>query len=135
MNTNLYQRLVTYISNEKNKYRILWFLLLIAFVARLFICFGINLSHNIVDSDEYFLQADKLLEGSYINYFPNGYPYIIAVAKLISGSHTVALLLWLNILLGTCSVYFVYSITERVFSDTVLALLAAFLMAVFSHTD
>lgn len=131
MNTSLYQRLVTYISNRKNKYRIFWFLLLIAFVARLFICFGINLSHTIVDSDEYFLQADKLLEGSYINYFPNGYPYIIAVAKLISGSHTIALLLWLNILLGTCSVYFVYSITQRVFSDPVLALLTAFLMAVF----
>lgn len=131
MNTSLYQRFAFYISNKKNNCRILWYLLLIAFVARLFICFGVNLSHTIVDSDEYFLQADKLLEGSYINYFPNGYPYIIAVAKLISGSHTVALLLWLHILLGTCSVYFVYSITQRVFSDPILALLAAFLMAVF----
>jgi hypothetical protein len=131
MNTSLYQRLVTYISNKKNKYRIFWFLLLIAFVARLFICFGINLSHTIVDSDEYFLQADKLLEGSYINYFPNGYPYIIAVAKLISSNHAAELLLCLNIVLGTCSVYFVYTITQKVFSDPVLALLAACLMAIF----
>lgn len=131
MNTSLYQRVLIYIGNEKNSYRFLWFILLVAFIARVFICFGVSLSHTIVDSDEYFLQADKLLQGSYINYFPNGYPYIIAVAKLISSSYTAELLLCLNILLGTCSVYFVYSIAKQVFTDHALALLAALFMAVF----
>jgi len=131
MNTGLYQRFHTYIGNEKNNYRVLGFILFVAFVVRVFICFGISLSHTIVDSDEYFLQADKLLQGSYINYFPNGYPYIIALAKLFGGNYAAALLLCLNIILGTCSVYFVYSITQRVFSDPILALLAALLMAIF----
>lgn len=131
MCTSLYQRVLMYIGNEKNSYRFLWFILFVAFVARVFICFGFSLSHTIVDSDEYFLQADKLLQGSYINYFPNGYPYIIAVAKLISSSYTAELLLCLNIVLGTCSVYFVYSIAKQVFSDHTLALLAALFMAVF----
>ncbi len=131
MEISYIDRILSFLLDSKTRGRILPFILVTAFLVRIFICFGANLSHTIVDSDEYFQQADELLKGGYINYFPNGYPFIIAFTKLISSSSAVNLLLFLNVLLGTCSVYFVYSISKNIFQNTGIALLAALLLAIF----
>jgi hypothetical protein len=83
------------------------------------------------DSYEYYKQADTLLAGGYTNYFPNGYPFLIALVKALSITHTDSILLWCNILLSYLTIWFVYDIGKRLSGQTSLALVAAGIMAVF----
>lgn len=105
-------------------------ILLIGLSLRIFICFFTSLPHIHRDSIDYFQQADMLLSGGYINYFPNGYPIIIALSKLVGGGYTITLLLCCNILMSVITIYFVYQIAISVFKNTTIALLAAFILAI-----
>lgn len=106
-------------------------ILLLGLMIRIVLCFGLSLPHVNIDTKGYFEQADQLLEGGYVNYFPNGYPFVIAFFKLFTGTAPITLLLWLNIVLGTACIYFVFGIAEKLFSNVSVALLSALLLAIF----
>jgi hypothetical protein len=111
--------------------RTLWFIFLLGFTLRAVLCFIVRLPHEMVDSYGYIDQADSIVAGSYINYFPNGYPFIIAFFKVISKTGFITLLLWLNVLMATVNIYFVYDISKRIFNNSGVALFAALLVSVF----
>jgi hypothetical protein len=103
----------------------------VGFLLRVSICFLSGLPHVHEDTPEYYQQAGALLSGSYINFFPNGYPLLIAIAKLIAGNYSNTFLLWCNIFFSTLTIWFIFDIGKRVFSDSGIALLAAAILALF----
>ncbi|HXB08822.1 MAG TPA: glycosyltransferase family 39 protein [Puia sp.] len=105
-------------------------ILVIGFLVRSMICFFSRLPNMHHDSWEYYDQATALLSGSYTNYFPNGYPLIIAISRVIAGTHYQTFLLWTNIALSTLCIGFVYDIGKRVFNSPVTGLLAATILAI-----
>jgi len=83
------------------------------------------------DSWDFFAQADTLLAGGYTDYFPNGYPLIVALIKVLFGINFQIALLWLNIALSVCSIWFLFDIAKRISGRASYGLLAAALLAVF----
>ncbi|MCL6524178.1 MAG: glycosyltransferase family 39 protein [Thermoflavifilum sp.] len=82
----------------------------------------------------YYQQANAILNGSYINYAPNGYPFIISiVVKLLGKNSLVTILLWFNIIVGTISIYYVYNISRKLIKDDWSALIAAAIMCVYPN--
>jgi hypothetical protein len=118
-------------ATKKTTNRLLLFILILAAIPRIYIAFFSGLPQMHVDTVGYFEQADTILKGNYTNYFPNGYPFITAFTKLISGGSFITVLLCLNIIAAVVSVYFVFDITKHVFQNKSIALLAAFIMACF----
>ncbi len=102
-----------------------------AFILRFIVCFFVTEQHVQRDTLEYFIHADLLLEGGYKNYFPNGYPFLIALSKIAGGSNFISVLLGLNILMSTATVYFTYDILQRITGNNRLALLGALLLGLF----
>jgi len=82
------------------------------------------------DSGDYFKQAEAIVNGGYINYFPNGYPFLIAIADWFPGPFSADLMLWINIFMAVASLYFIYRICKIIFKNQVVALLTVFLLAV-----
>src|SRR5882757_6052945 len=80
--------------------KILAGILITGTLLRIYICFFTHLPNMHKDSYEYYKQADTLLAGGYTNYFPNGYPFLIALVKALSVAHTDSILLWCNILMS-----------------------------------
>jgi len=114
-----------------NDRKTLNFILILGLFLRIAIVFFVPLPHMHRDSYEYYRHADILLMGHYLNYFPNGYPFIVAIAEWLSHEHSALLLLWLNIGMSTITVYFTYDIGKRVFGNASIGLVAAFIMAIF----
>ena len=85
------------------------------------------------DTYEYFDQANAILSGGYINFFPNGYPFLIALIKSLFGTNVNSILLTINILLSTSIIYFIYDISKRVFKIALMALIAALAISVFPN--
>ena len=98
---------------------------------RIGICFFTALPNMHKDSFEYFRQADTLLAGGYTDYFPNGYPLLIALVKALSPAHTQGILLWIQIGMSVSTIAFVYDIGRRLSGYSVYGLLAALILAVF----
>lgn len=117
--------------SDKRQKLFLYAILLSAVLLRVTICFILSPQHIQRDTIDYFEQADILLDGGYKNYFPNGYPFIIALCKRFAGEQYVNMLLWLNIILSTIMVYYVYSITFLLSGVRSMALTAAVLLALF----
>jgi hypothetical protein len=115
----------------KNEKHILNFILFIAIVLRTGICFFSGMANLHIDTVDYFKQADAIIAGSFINYFPNGYPFLIALLKSTGIEWLKPALLWMNIFMGAGTVYFVYGIARSFSSNTLAPLLAAFLIAIF----
>jgi hypothetical protein len=111
--------------------KILFIVLALGFLLRIYISWFTSLPHLHRDSQEYFKQAEALLDGGYINFFPNGYPFMIALAKLLAGSAAVTVLVWANIFMSTIMIWFCYRIGKKIFQREAVALLAAGLLAVF----
>lgn len=111
--------------------KILAAILITGILLRIYICFFSHLPNMHKDSYEYYKQADTLLAGGYTNYFPNGYPFLIALVKTLSAAHTDGILLWLNILMSSLTIWFVYDIGKRLSGHTSLGLLAAGILAIF----
>ncbi|MEJ7626051.1 MAG: glycosyltransferase family 39 protein [Ferruginibacter sp.] len=108
------------------------FLAMILFIGlslRVYITFFTDLPHIHQDSNDYFKQANALMNGSYINYFPNGYPALIALVWSVFANN-LEVLLWLNIILATVTIYFTYAISKQLFENELLALATAFLLAI-----
>ena len=89
----------SWFSDPSQKQKALWTIIALGALLRIYIVFFTALPHIHKDTYEYYKQADTILSGGYTNFFPNGYPFIIALAKLLSASNYNLLLLWLNILL------------------------------------
>ncbi len=115
----------------RNPKFILFCILLVAAMLRIYISFFSHLPNIHRDSGDYLKQADAILAGNYINYFPNGYPLIIAFTKYFSGVYTVSALLWLNIFFAVATTYFVYQISNHLFKNAGLALCTALIFAIF----
>lgn len=116
---------------NRNELRLLAGILMLGIVIRVVMVFILHLPHMHKDSYEYYRQAAILQQGSYLNYFPNGYPFIILIATTVSMDHSQAILLCLNIIMSTITIWFVWDIAKGVFRDDGIALTAAFLMAIY----
>lgn len=110
-----------------------WLIAIIALgaVCRIGISFFTGLPNLNPDSYVYYRQAAAIMKGGYINFYPNGYPFLIVLIKKCLGTDSVAMLLWVNIVLSSCTVYFTYGIAKKLFQTAGIALLAAFIIAVF----
>jgi hypothetical protein len=117
--------------NNAREKKTLAVILVVGFLLRVWICFFTHLPNMHRDSHEYYTQADTLLSGGYTNFFPNGYPLIMAIAKLVAGSASNTFLLWVNIAFSTLTVWFTWDIAKRVFPNPLVAPVAAALVALF----
>ncbi len=111
--------------------KILLGILLSGLLARIVVTFFAPLPNIHTDSHDYFEQADALLRGGYTNFFPNGYPAIIALVKAITGPAAIVVLLWMNIAMSVLNIYFTWNIARKIFKHENIALLAAGIMAFF----
>jgi len=116
---------------NRKELRLLAGILVLGILIRIVMVFVLHLPHMHKDSYEYYRQAAILEQGSYLNYFPNGYPFVILIAQMVSMDHSQAILLCLNIVMSTITIWWVWDIAKRVFRDDGVALTAAFLMAIF----
>lgn len=109
--------------------------LILAFLIRVFLCFGTNsISWYQADTNDYSQQADAIKQGTWINIFPNGYPVIIAF--LSSVFHPVeldVLLIWANIIMSTAVVGLIYYITFKRTQKWGLAGFAALVGAIWPN--
>ena len=109
-------------------------IIVLGLLGRMVITFGTGLERITNDTKYYFRQADAIIAGKYINFFPNGYPFIIALVKsTIAGLYVNDALLLINIGMSTCAIYFTYHIAKLTFKDEGIALLAAFIVAIFPN--
>src|SRR6476620_6353857 len=99
----------------KNPALLLCLVLLIGFILRVYISFFTGLPHIHRDTPDYLKQADTFLSGGYINYFPNGYPLLIAFEKLLFGNAVENMLIWTNIILASVTLYFCWAISRTLF--------------------
>lgn len=118
---------------EPHKIFLIW-ILVAGFILRIIMCFFTGLPNLHTDTYMYFNQADAILSGKYINYAPNGYPFIISLFRLFSEGNTlINFLLWFNIVAGTLSIYFVYHIALRILENPLAALIASLLMCIYPN--
>lgn len=115
----------------RNEPRILAWILMLGILIRIVMVFVLHLPHMHKDSYEYYRQAAILQQGSYLNYFPNGYPLIVLIAEMVSINHSQAILLCLNIAMSTMTIWWVWDIARRIFRDDAVAMMAGILMAIF----
>lgn len=81
------------------------------------------------DSYAYIKQAEAIISGQPFGYFPNGYPFIIALAKITAGeSLCIYFLLLLNVLLSSSSVILCYLIGRKIFDEKTGVIIAVVLM-------
>lgn len=114
--------------------KILIVILLTGFLLRFIFCFWLHLPHLHTDTFMYFSQATAFEHGEYINYAPNGYPFIIAlIREAFNFLDQNMVLLWMNIIFGTASIWLVHQIAFQVFAKKNIALLAAALMAIYPN--
>ncbi len=116
---------------QQRSQKIFLLILALGFAIRVIVCFFSSLRNIHTDSQDYFLQANALLSGGYINFFPNGYPLIVATIRRLTGGATLNTLLWMNILMSTAVIYFVYDISLRIFRRQQVALVSALIVAFF----
>ncbi|MBX6379674.1 MAG: phospholipid carrier-dependent glycosyltransferase [Thermoflavifilum aggregans] len=118
---------------DREKIFLIW-ILATGLALRIFMCFFSGLPNLHTDTYMYFDQANAIAKGSYINYAPNGYPFIIALLHIIfTGKALIHLLLWLNIILGTISIYFTYNISKKLFNNSIAALLSGAIMCLYPN--
>lgn len=126
------QRPAARLEQPANARKALWAIIALALIVRIYLCFFTHLPHTEVDSYGYLSQADTLINGGYTDYFPNGYPMIIALIKLITGSaNLIPALLWLNIVMSLATLWFVFDIAHRLSGRYTYGVLAAAILAFF----
>ncbi len=112
----------------------LWVIIALGAALRIYMNYFAGLPHNHTDTFMYYQQADAILSGGYINYGPNGYPFIIAFFKgVLPFLNLYACLSALNILLGSLSIFYVFRITGLIYNNIHIALIAAAIMAVYPN--
>lgn len=116
-----------YYSKQSPKNRTIFFLviiILIALIARIWISFYSGLPIFNTDTYNYFKMANGILTGTPISYFPNGYPLIVSIMKIMVGDAMLPFsLIVLNIVLSTLVVLMTFFVARKVL-NTRLSLLA-----------
>lgn len=109
------------------KNRTIIFLILIIFIAliaRIYISFYSGLTIFSTDTYSYFEMANGILTGTPVSYFPNGYPLIVSIMKIMVGNAMLSFsLIVLNIVFSTLVVLMTFFLARKVLS-TRLSLLA-----------
>jgi hypothetical protein len=73
------------------------------------------ISWHTSDADQYFAQAEAILQGRWLNYLPNGYPLMIAgVQRLVGPAAIEPSLLVLNIVMSSAIVWHVAVLARRI---------------------
>ena len=109
---------------------LLGWILLAALLLRLFVVFVAGFDWVTPDTAVYFRMADRILAGDPEGHFPNGYPLLVAAAKLLFPSARVeAVLLALNAILSTAMVALAHGIARSLGSGERGALGAAVILA------
>jgi hypothetical protein len=90
------------------------YVILIALICRILTCYS-GLSWYNTDTQYYFESAEAIYAGHPISTaYPNGYPIEIALLRFIfNPSLLPSALIWLNIILSTCTVWLTVKIAER----------------------
>lgn len=120
---------------NENKYaRFAYLIIAISFLIRFTIPFYFFSDWLTIDSKNYILQANALLDGGFGLYFPNGFPALIALVTLIVGKEsTVTTIIILNIILSTASVYLFWLICKNYFGPGLLSLIAVVIFAFYPN--
>lgn len=101
----------------------------LALSVRLYVSYFSGLANYNTDTYSYFSMADAIMRGEPISYFPNGYPLIVALMKIVFGEDSlVNALLILNVVLSTLTVLLSYFIA-RAFLNPFLSLIACSIIA------
>lgn len=124
---NSYRFMQTY----KNKYLTI---ILLALVSRVIICFFTELPWFNSDTYSYFEMGDGIINGNPIAYFPNGYPLLIALYKVVFGVNSLPLILIItNILLQLLTIILI-ELTLRNFNiQSKLILIALLAIALWPN--
>lgn len=116
---------------HQQRWLVLSALFAVLIALRIYVCFFSGLPNWHRDTGDYFGQADALLAGGYINYFPNGLPGIIALLKWITPQHADVALLWLHVGMAAGTGWYIYRIAVQIFRNDWIALTALGLLAIF----
>jgi hypothetical protein len=111
----------------------LGFILLIALGLRVQIAFFSGLTWWNTDTTEYFTMASAILQGQPFASFPNGYPLVIALAKLLDPSQAPLVLILLQVLCGTMVVWLSYGILTRLTPRPEWASIGSLLVALYPN--
>lgn len=109
-------------------------ILALALVVRVVFAVFIDTTHYSNDSHQYMRVARGILSESPVQGFPNGYPILIALFKLIvpTAGLDVALI-GFNILAGVATVWLIYRLGVLVTGSEKIALLCALATAIYPH--
>lgn len=110
------------------------FVILFAFVSRVFICFFSGLPWYTTDTYSYFEMANGILKGKPFSYFPNGYPLLIVLLSLIlSNSIIPEALIVLNILFQLTSLLLIDRILKYYDVTVNLRLVSLLAIAIYPN--
>ena len=110
---------------EQRERGLLAALLLLAFGARLWLCFGAGLEWLTPDSHNYLRMAAAMAAGSPFGLFPNGYPMLVAAVGALAGEATLPALIAVNAVASTATVWLVHRLARTLTDRALPALLAA----------
>lgn len=111
-----------------------FFLILLALFSKLYISFLSGLPWLCDDSYNYIKMADAILSGHPFSYFPNGLPILIAIIKLFFNSQiALTVLICLNIIFSTLTVWITTEITKEMTGSRLLALLSGLCIALYPN--
>ncbi len=117
---------------QSGQHRALLFCMLVGLCARLAVAFLSPLPWHSTDTFAYMAMADGILSGHPLSTFPNGYPLLIAIAKLlVPPQHVTVALIWLNIAFSTSIVGFAYDLSRLVTRDSSYAFLVGLFVALY----
>ena len=107
----------------------------IALVLRIVFVFVLPTDHYTYDGKMYQIIADGIKDGNPIAAFPNGYPLLIAMVKILTGLNYEMPLLLLNFALSLWTVWLTYRIALRIAPENEnVALISALCIAIFPHS-
>ncbi len=113
--------------------RKLFWILCLAVLVRLLVLYLTKGHWYNTDSYNYIKQADSILSAQPFGYFPNGYPLIVALSKIIAGdSLFIYFLLFLNVMLSAMSVALGYLVGKELFGDRT-AIVIAFVLLLYPN--
>ena len=119
------------ILNSYKKEIVVCVLLIVAFYVRVIASTYTGMVHYTIDSENYIKQAIALRNGSYDEYFPNGYPLLIYLVSLFSSVEWGVLLL--NVFLSVFTVLLVYLTAEKLTSKFAIAFLSALIVTFYPN--
>lgn len=120
--------------NEKRYIQLVYAVFALSFVLRIFIPFYFSDNWLTTDSRNYIVQANTLLGGGFGLYFPNGFPALLAIVTLITGTESRDLsIIILNIILSTSSLYLFWIIAKNSLGINIFSVIAVAIFAFYPN--